>query len=63
TTTTAAGDGLASPHLATGGGVPDEALLLYNSPAPHLGPLLSELGLEGLVNERALPWLSLRAAP
>ncbi|MHB8352618.1 MAG: hypothetical protein ACYDFT_08045 [Thermoplasmata archaeon] len=61
TVRTALGSGLSSPQLQTGGGVPDEALLLYSSPAPHLGSIETELALLSYVNVHSMGWLALRA--
>ncbi len=57
----AMGHGMPSPELVTGGGVPDPALELYNSPTAHLGTLRTELALQGFVEAHALLWLTLRA--
>lgn len=53
----------AAPTLATGGGVPDLALGLYNSPAPHLEPFELEWGQLEFVHSKALGWLALRGGP
>jgi hypothetical protein len=52
--------GLQSPALSTGGGVPDLALALYDSPAVHLGPYLAFEQWAGYLEHKGLGWLTLR---
>lgn len=60
TVRTAAGHGLSSPWLTTGGGIPDSGWMQYNSPAPHLRTLQLELALLSFVGVHTVGWLSLR---